>query len=185
MLANFESICETEATIQARSRVHDVLGQRISLLLRSLREGKEPDPALLEPFAQGMPLEILRAGEAPSYSLERLREAFLGLGVRILLEGDMPRDGARSRCFYEIAMEAVTNAVRHGSATEIRISILRGEGLWRMEICDNGIPTDVAVTEGGGLQGMRDRAQRLGGKFGYEARGGFPIWVELPEGGEQ
>lgn len=63
-LADLRRICREEETERARSRVHDYLGQRITMLLRALRAGGEPDEELLAAFSQGLPAD-LRELESP------------------------------------------------------------------------------------------------------------------------
>ncbi len=69
-----------------------------------------------------------------------------------------------------IARELVTNAIRHGKATRIRIAgQLEASGL-SFTVADDGVGFDPATrpgpTEGHfGLQGISERAHRLGGTF--------------------
>ena len=180
LLENLENICKTEETIHAKSRVHDVLGQRISLLLRALREHRQPDEVLLRSFAQGLPKELTELSADTSYSLDTLVKAFQGLGVTIQVEGSLPPKEDVARSFAEIAAEAVTNAVRHGYASEVKITIENRQHRWTMDITDSGIPP-AQISEGGGLTGMRRKAQRLGGKFSYEISPHFTIHLSIPE----
>ena len=64
--------------------------------------------------------------------------------------------------FAEIAVECVTNAVRHGYATRIQFHLFHND-CWRMTVTDNGIPPAGPIREGGGIGGMRRRIARLGG----------------------
>ena len=183
MLANLEQICRTEQTIHAKGRVHDLLGQRISVMLRSIREHKQPDQFLLESFAHGLPQELKKTSADPEYSLENLSRNFMGLGVSVHTEGDLPPVDRMRKVFYEIAAESMTNAVRHGYATEIRIRIHHQQDLWEMEITDNGMAVQDPVIEGGGLKSMRRKTLQMNGTFSYTTRPHFTITVRIPEGG--
>ena len=46
-IEHLQAICEAEEIARSKGRVHDLLGQRISLLLRALRDDQQPDEALL------------------------------------------------------------------------------------------------------------------------------------------
>lgn len=89
---------------------------------------------------------------------------------------------------YRIIQEGMTNAVRHGHATEIHISLTRRENLLTIGIRDNGLGCGDAVTEGFGLRHMRERLTLLGGSLTCGDRGeleedgerGFFILVSLP-----
>jgi signal transduction histidine kinase len=69
--------------------------------------------------------------------------------------------------FY-IAREALTNAFRHASASEIILNLNYGHRRFTMSCTDNGRGFDVEDEERPGhwgLKGMRERAQNLGGQL--------------------
>lgn len=81
-----------------------------------------------------------------------------------------------------VVREAVSNAVRHGHATEIAVSVRVDDDL-TVEITDNGRGFDGPITESG-LANLRLRAQEYGGDLALsEAAGGGTVlrWqVPLP-----
>jgi signal transduction histidine kinase len=63
-----------------------------------------------------------------------------------------------------ILQELVTNAVRHGQASEVRVAIVDCDGVLDVEVADNGRGFDPAASSAGiGLKGLHMRAARLGG----------------------
>ncbi|WP_199648626.1 hypothetical protein, partial [Pseudoflavonifractor sp. AF19-9AC] len=139
-IAHLQAICEAEEIARSKGRIHDLLGQRISLLLRALRDGRQPDMALLTDFARSLPA-ALRQDDTPSPArrLALLQETFQGLDVSVEVQGMLPEDEAVADAFAEIAVECVTNAVRHGYATRIQFHLFHND-CWRMTVTDNGIP---------------------------------------------
>jgi signal transduction histidine kinase len=87
---------------------------------------------------------------------------------------------------YRITQEAVSNAVRHGHATEIIISLEVLDSGMRLCIADNGlgIATPVQDGKGIGLQVMADRANSIGASFaiGRSISGGAEVSCILPYG---
>jgi len=89
---------------------------------------------------------------------------------------------------YRIAQEALSNAVRHGRAGHVRLSIARdGEGRGvRMQVIDDGRgfePESAGEPGSGlGLVGMDERAQLAGGRFRIESGpgDGARVSVVLP-----
>ncbi len=75
---------------------------------------------------------------------------------------------------YQVAQEAISNAVRHGQATRITIALTEPDANGRLEISDDGRGFDPAqaTTDGLGLQLMRYRASLLGGGLEIAARPG-------------
>ena len=67
---------------------------------------------------------------------------------------------------YRIAQEGVSNAIKHGRATEVTILLEEAENELRLAISDNGggiVP--AAKGDGLGLRIMADRAKMVGGSF--------------------
>ena len=63
---------------------------------------------------------------------------------------------------YFICAESLTNATKHGQAHTVQISAAQDEGMLRLAIQDDGVGGAVAG-ERGGLRGLIDRAEALGG----------------------
>jgi two-component system sensor histidine kinase UhpB len=77
--------------------------------------------------------------------------------------------------------EALTNIVRHASATAVRIRLLVADGQLAVEVHDDG--AGARVTRAGvGLVGMRERAEMAGGHFRFESRpdAGCSVYMTLP-----
>ena len=53
---------------------------------------------------------------------------------------------------------------------------------WMLLVTDNGIPPREAITEGGGITGIRRRAERYGGTVEVLARPRFTVRVTIQEG---
>jgi signal transduction histidine kinase/ligand-binding sensor domain-containing protein len=101
-----------------------------------------------------------------------------------------PLDVAMEREALRIAREAVTNAVRHGDPGNIFLRLEFDEGLFGMEIRDDGRGFDGEPANGAtghyGLTGMRERAAAIGGSLTVESRAGAGtrVRLELPLGKE-
>jgi two-component system sensor histidine kinase UhpB len=124
----------------------------------------------------------------------RAFEAQYGATVDYVSSGDFPDARvslSQKITFYRILQEALTNAARHGAATEVTVRLREGPAGITMEVRDNGRgfePDDVRRPTPGhpqarfGLFGMRDRAQLLGGSLNVWSRtgSGSLITVFLP-----
>ena len=80
---------------------------------------------------------------------------------------------------YRIAQEAVTNAIKHGRASRVFISLKRSKGSILLAIKDNGVGIRAHSPQqrGMGLHVMRYRASVIGGTLSLEAgrRGGTTV----------
>jgi len=68
---------------------------------------------------------------------------------------------------YRVGYEAIRNACLHSSATQLEIELKYSQEL-TLRLSDNGVGIDPAIADHGrdghfGLQGMRERAARIGG----------------------
>ena len=118
---------------------------------------------------------------SPGRRLELLTDIFNGMGVKVLIRGELPQQEEVALDFADIAAECVTNAVRHGYATQVQLHFFQND-CWRMSSTDNGIPPSGPIKEGGGIREMRRRVERLGGaiKVYYTPR--FSIQISVPKG---
>ena len=88
---------------------------------------------------------------------------------------------------YRIGYEAIRNACLHSSATELAIELRYSREL-TLRVGDNGIGIDPSITDKGkdghfGLQGMRERAARIGAKLALvTSTSGTEIKLVVPGG---
>jgi len=127
-----------------------------------------------------------RHSQAPTDLVGALAPLGAGLpGLRVELDvedGLVVDDPDAAEAALRCAQEAITNAVRHAGASEIRVTVRREEPRCLVvEAVDDGRGAG-SVQEGGGLRGMRERAERLGGSFkaGPAPSGGFALRLEIP-----
>jgi signal transduction histidine kinase len=85
---------------------------------------------------------------------------------------------------YRITQEALNNILKHARASQVNLSLQQNGERIRLEIRDDGVGFDLEARtpHGYGLQGMRERAEQLGGSFNLQSKpqGGTTIIVEAP-----
>jgi two-component system, NarL family, sensor kinase len=64
---------------------------------------------------------------------------------------------------YRIALEAVTNALRHSDAESCTVTLRREDGVLLLRVRDTGRGMAADPGAGVGLTSMRERAEELGG----------------------
>jgi len=123
------------------------------------------------------PIELLVGRTA-----ELFRSRF-GTEVEVALEGEGPSDPERRRALVRILHEALTNAVRHGSADRVLVRLIRTERRTSLSVRDDGQGFDVhhaqAAGRGLGLTSMRERAELLGGRLNILSAPGCGTLVEV------
>ena len=135
---------------------------------RAVRESRELAQGLLPVEFGGGLGDALRA--LAGYA----REAFqVSCEVR-LTEGANACDDVATMNLYRIAQEAVTNAIRHGRASNIDIDLRAKSGGLILTVTDDGrgIEPQGARKRGLGLQIMRHRARMIGAALDIERADG-------------
>ncbi len=183
-LGQVQELARREAELAVRARVHDVIGQRLSILHRCLEDGDLSDEALakVSPLITGI-LDDLRSGGdgSPREQLEAVADAFGTVGLEVDVSGVLPEREDVAGLFVKTIREACTNAMRHGQAGRVRVAMDQGEGTFELVVDNDGtIPEDGRIREGGGLRGMRHRAERLGGTVSVEMGPRFTIRMKVP-----
>lgn len=155
---SFQEIRQTTQEAQAEMR----------LLLFELR------PPLLEEQGFAAALEArLRAVEARA-----------GLAIRSDVQAGAELSPEAEQELYRIAQEALNNVLKHAHASQVTVRLALDADRASLEILDDGIGFDgsAAKTGGHGLEGMRERAEHLGGSLSIESspERGTRVRVEVP-----
>lgn len=85
---------------------------------------------------------------------------------------------------YHIVQEALTNVLRHSTATTATLQIFRNKQWLSVIVADHGPARDAtaAVAAGAGIDGMTERATSLGGCLTAQREGqGFRVHAVLPD----
>lgn len=104
---------------------------------------------------------------------EHARELF-GITCRFKKEGKPPPfDASTAKQLYKIAQEAVTNAIKHGKAKRVTISLTSVPELLTLSVQNDGVPfPDLhGHSSGMGLRIMTYRASLIGGSVLIKANG--------------
>ena len=191
--------------------LHDELGQSLTALkLRLQLDGRTPDPVPHAAAPQALALidQLIARVRRISVDLRPplLDEVGLAPALRFYLEGQAAlssvpivlefrdvTEGARLAPDLEIAcfrvvQESITNALRHASAHQIQVQIVRGADYVSLAIRDDGRgfdPSALAAPDLAahlGIVGMRERVRARAGAFQLTSRpgAGTAIEIELP-----
>jgi PAS domain S-box-containing protein len=106
--------------------------------------------------------------------------------VPVRIEGDLDRrlPAPVEASLYFFVSEALTNAVKHASAGEIRVRIARDDGRLTVEIADDGVGGAAPTPSGTGLAGLSDRIAALDGELRITSPpgGGTTLHAAVPCG---
>lgn len=155
-----------------------VLAQARSLLGQGRRDVRRAVLALT-----GAPQSL---AEALARQVGEARAAAPAASITLTVEPSAAnvKDALVSQELPAIAREAITNALAHGRATHVDVSVSREGADVVLLVRDDGggLPPGVSGDEGFGLSSMRQRAARCGGTVRLAARpsGGTDVMVQVP-----
>jgi len=114
-------------------------------------------------------------------------EARGGQNVDLRVEGTERLTPIVRQELYQIAQEALNNALKHARAQAIRVVLDFQESGTRLEVSDDGggfEPEEAGRGGGLGLRGMRERAQGIGGTLRLESSPGkgTKVSIRVPAG---
>lgn len=182
-----KKVADNAAYLRMRARVHDVIGQRLSILHRYLEEGRLDDESLeqIDPLLRSIAADLRSGGDAePAGQLGDIVHAFGLVSVQIDVEGELPSDARVAAAFLQIIREASTNATKHAQAHRVHVCLWQETSedgaVARMTVSNDGAPAPVSYREGTGIPGMRHVAQNLGGSLEVHAAPPFTLAVSIP-----
>lgn len=201
-LAAASALLEQSAKDEERLRIsrdlHDVIGHQLTALALELEvaahlaQGSAHEHVLR---ARGIAKDLLgdvrqavsrqRADEGSlGEVLRRATDGITRPDVRLTVDDEISAAPELTTLLVRATQEVITNAIRHARGAEtLRIEVRRDAGADAVLFCaedDGWAPRDVVL--GNGLRGMRERAERLGGRtrFSRGEDGGFSVRVEVP-----
>ena len=112
-----------------------------------------------------------------------LLERAHGLDITVMVDGEPDLEPEEEHHVFRVVQEAVTNALRHASASKVGVSITATSGGLIAEVHDDGVGFDPGASairsRRLGLTSMRERAERLGGTLSLDSAPGEGTRVRL------
>jgi two-component system sensor histidine kinase UhpB len=184
--------------------LHDEVGQSLTAVKLHLARLASRAPDELEAELREAQAEVDRSLDDVRRIAKRLRpEALDDLGlvpaltalttelaahteleIERRVDPDLPGLGPDAELVvFRVAQESLTNVARHARAKRVLLRLERaGRGI-RLVVSDDGVGLD-GTAPGAGIEGMRERALLVGGRFSICAseQGGAEVRLELEEG---
>jgi len=200
---------ELDRSIEAERRslareLHDQFGQiatAIRMIVLGLRKTQPPTDATtvnelveLVDEAIGMARRISAALRPPlldDLGLAAAVEHFAsgierqsGLTVKCDISDDSVLTASQTNQLFRILQEATTNVLRHARASELNVSATLDDGVYKLDISDNGVGPGSVRADASGIRNMKERAQLIDAvlHFGPGATKGTRVSVHAPEG---
>ena len=184
-LKSLDELRRGEELLRIQSTVHDILAQRLALLVRVFRAEVSISETGLRSYADDMLAEIQAEIERDYSDLETLRQLYGDIGVHIEIVGKTPENAVLASFYNSLVCEGMTNAVRHGLATEVSVTCVSSGDGTTITVTNNGVPSNFNILEGSGISGLRRKAEKLGGNLEIATRPQFMLTAIIPNIGDR
>lgn len=176
LLQHVQEIQSRETLREIRTRIHDLMGMRISLLQQVLNNRDFADYQRIMPLLDSMLSDVRQEIRVkPQVRLAELVSVYRKLGVLVTVRGVLPEAGWKGELYVQIIREALTNAICHGRASQVAL-VLDEDSLL---IQDNGLGCAGPIQAGGGLTGIREKVESRGGNLGVCGAPHFILKIRL------
>ena len=206
-LENYAAVSEKIAEDKERKRlareIHDTLGHALTGIAAGVdaciamidinpEATKKQLMVISKVVRQGIvdvrnSLNKLRPGALEQHgfkgAIENMIEEFTSVSdLTIFLDYRLDKvdfENTKEDILFRVIQESVTNAVRHGDATHIDISLYIKDNNLYLKIQDNGQGCEE-IHYGFGLKQMKERLGMINGKVAYDGHHGFLTIVTIP-----
>ena len=116
-------------------------------------------------------------------AIENMIEEFAGVSnLNVILDARVDNidiEKTKEDILFRIIQESITNSLRHGNATEVKISLYESDNELCLDIQDNGSGCKE-IHKGFGLTQMKERVAIINGTVSFNGDNGFLTCVRIP-----
>ena len=102
------------------------------------------------------------------------------IGVRVRIQGELPKGNANAQLMIAAMRECATNTVRHAGGSEMTVQLMRTQKADIAVITNNGRTPEGEIVEGGGLSGLRQSVENRHGTMAVRGKPAFRLSIVLP-----
>ena len=178
MIENLDEIERQREVLLLKSKLHDIIGQRLFILhhILDVIDEKTFDLNSVKSLLKTMLDEIDNEDISEAQNLQNsIITAFEMIGFNIEISGKIPKETPKAKALVKIIRECATNAIRHANATKLFVNISQD----RIEIFDNGKFINQTFIENTGIKGMRLNAETLDGELIISKDIGFKVVIKM------
>ena len=179
--ANIIDVTREEEILNMKMRVHDDIGRSVIATRRLLQQHRPSDEIDLTTWKNAVSLlQHNSQDHEEKNALTQLIEAAAGIGIKIILDGQLPKNESAAYLLITAMRECATNAVRHAGGSELYVKLIYENGFAKAIITNNGDMPISKITEGGGLSSLRAHLEKAGGLMSVRNMPAFELTAAVP-----
>ena len=162
-LKNVKILEKEKSLLRLKNECHDIIGYRLALFSKYLeQEGDNVNDVL---FLLDSIYEDFNSKLSGEDKLKNLIKMYYIIGIKIELDGLLPKNENLTSVLFEVIREAVTNAVIHADSKNIKVVISQEQDSLEMVITNDGEKAKPVIYENEGIKGMRKKLAKIGGSL--------------------
>ncbi|MGM9664777.1 MAG: sensor histidine kinase [Eubacteriales bacterium] len=184
--ANAASIIREEEILNMKMRIHDDIGRSVISARKLLTQYRPTSELDLTAWKNAV--NLLRHDSENGDdrdALTQLQDAANAIGLKIIVDGNLPQNKASAYHLITAMRECATNAVRHAKSTELYVKLEKNGSFFSAVIKNNGDVPKWEISEGGGLSTLRSRIEKAGGSMTIQSFPYFELTVTVLEKTEE
>ena len=179
--ADIITLIREEESLNMKMRIHDDIGRSVIATRQFLQQNRPMKELDLTVWKKAVRLlkhdnELREEQDA----IAGLMSAAYGIGIKIIIDGELPESNAVSDVIIAAIRECMTNAVRHAGAKELYVNLTCDGNRAVAVISNDGAVPEGKIVEGGGLASLRVRIRNCGGTMLIESSPKFALMVSVP-----
>lgn len=183
---NVREYTRQKEILQAKITIHDKIGQSLIYFKHYLgksNKSMEDRKKVIRLWQESLlVLDETKNPPSTNSSWEKLLTTARAIGVDIHVQGTLPEDEKDLSTFVGIVHEALNNAIRHGKAKNVWITLEADDRREYCRIINDGKPAIEPIHERGGLKNIRERIQLYDGEMTITTSPHFQLNLSWPKG---
>lgn len=175
-----EDTVREKESLDLKIYIHDTLGRSLITIQDIISSSSDSVETKLENLKEAV--SYLSSNRSVfRNTFEDVRQKAAEMGVRVILDGDIPTDTPAEALIVAAAKECVTNCIRHAKGDLVKVEVRKTDNIIRVVITNNGDSPRKKPAEGCGLSSLRRSVEASGGEMHIFYMPAFALILNIPE----
>lgn len=163
---NVVNITREEEILTIKMRIHNQVGEVLQKVRKDYINNMYDNDKTIEDLKQIVNVLKGQIGVNDETNvIEELNRLSQGLGVNLIINGDIPNIKRVENIILKAIRECITNTIKHAKGNELYVDIKKDNEKYLINISNNGIIPIEPICEKGGLLSLRKSIEKIGGEM--------------------
>lgn len=179
---NVSTMIREKEVLAAKTQLHNQMGAGLIVVRNNLMNRDMTETAEAIKMLRQVLNDIKNNNEDTSEEGEftKFLQDAETMGVKVNCLGELPKCKEHIKVFVLAMRECLTNSVCHAEATELTIKMDDKDGVWSIQITNNGTVPESEVIPRGGLKNLKRHTLDCGGEIKIQSQPFFALTITIP-----